>query len=163
MAKRVCLYGVFTAVCLIFGYLESLVSFSFIAPGIKLGLANTVPLILAFNKDCKGAYLVNIIRIIISALLFSAPFALVFSMPAGILSVTVCCLLSKINSVSAVGVAVIGAVTHNVTQLAVAFVIFGGGVWYYLPPLLISGAVGGGVIGFICNIILKKIKTNLKI
>ena len=42
MAKRITLYGIFTCLALIFGYIESLFSLSFIAPGIKIGLANCI-------------------------------------------------------------------------------------------------------------------------
>ena len=86
MAKKVTLYGIFTALAVIFGYIESLFSLSFIAPGIKLGLANAVCLILLLNGDVKGAFFVNTARIFLSALLFSSPFALLFSFAAGTVS-----------------------------------------------------------------------------
>ena len=67
MAKKIALYSILTSLALIFGYIESLFSLSFIAPGIKLGLANSVALILLCFKDFKGAVLVNITRILLSA------------------------------------------------------------------------------------------------
>ena len=136
MAKKVALYGILTGLALIFGYIESLFSLSFIAPGIKLGLANSVALLLLCFKDFKGALLVNITRILLSALLFSTPFSLVFSLTAGIISVVIMKLLSGIKSVSVVGFSIAGAVVHNLVQLTVASIIFGRAVWYYLPFLL---------------------------
>ena len=38
MAKKITLYAMLAAICLVCGYIESLLSLSFIAPGIKLGL-----------------------------------------------------------------------------------------------------------------------------
>lgn len=163
MAKKIALYGILTSLALIFGYIESLFSLSFIAPGIKLGLANSVVLILLCYGDFKGAVLVNITRILLSALLFSSPFSLVFSLTAGILSVVIMRLLSGIKGVSVVGFSISGAAVHNLVQLTVASLLFGRAVWYYLPFLLVSALLSGGIIGILSSIIFKKIKTNIKI
>ena len=162
MAKKIALYGILTSLALIFGYIESLFSLSFIAPGIKLGLANSVALILLCFKDFKGAVLVNITRILLSALLFSSPFSLVFSLTAGILSVVIMRLLSGIKGVSVIGFSISGAAVHNLVQLTVASLLFGRAVWYYLPFLLVSALLSGGIIGILSSIIFKKIKTNIK-
>ena len=158
MAKKVALYGILTGLALIFGYIESLFSLSFIAPGIKLGLANSVALLLLCFKDFKGALLVNISRILLSALLFSTPFSLVFSLTAGIISVVIMKPLSGIKSVSVVGFSIAGAAVHNLVQLTVASLIFGRAVWYYLPFLLVSALISGGIIGALSLIIFKRIK-----
>ena len=158
MAKKVALYGILTSLALIFGYIESLFSLSFIAPGIKLGIANSVALLLLCFKDFKGALLVNITRILLSALLFSTPFSLVFSLTAGIISVVIMKLLSGIKSVSVVGFSIAGAAVHNLVQLTVASIIFGRAVWYYLPFLLVSALISGGIIGALSLIIFKRIK-----
>lgn len=163
MAKKVALYGILTSLALIFGYIESLFSLSFIAPGIKLGLANSVALILLCFKDFKGAVLVNITRILLSALLFSSPFSLVFSLTAGILSAVIMRLLSGIKGVSVIGFSISGAAVHNLVQLTVASLLFGRAVWYYLPFLLVSALLSGGIIGILSSIIFKKIKTNIKL
>ena len=158
MAKKVALYGILTSLALIFGYIESLFSLSFIAPGIKLGLANSVALLLLCFREFKGALLVNITRILLSALLFSTPFSLVFSLTAGIISVVIMKLLSGIKSVSVVGFSIAGAAVHNLVQLTVASIIFGRAVWYYLPFLLVSALISGGIIGALSLIIFKRIK-----
>ncbi len=163
MAKKIALYGILTSLALIFGYIESLFSLSFIAPGVKLGLANSVALILLCYGDFRGAMLVNITRILLSALLFSSPFSLVFSLTAGVLSVVIMRLLSGIKGVSVVGFSISGAAVHNLVQLTVASLLFGRAVWYYLPFLLVSALLSGGIIGILSSIIFKKIKTNIKI
>ena len=149
MAKKVTLYGIFTALAVIFGYIESLFSLSFIAPGIKLGLANAVCLILLLNGDVKGAFFVNTARIFLSALLFSSPFALLFSFAAGTVSLLAAFMISRLKSVTAVGFSIAGAAAHNLTQVFVAVCVLGRGVWYYLPFLLLMGMVTG-----LCNGIL---------
>ena len=42
MKSRVAYFGVFTALALIFSYVESLIPFQMGIPGVKLGLANPV-------------------------------------------------------------------------------------------------------------------------
>ena len=163
MAKKIALYGILTSLALIFGYIESLFSLSFIAPGIKLGLANSIALLLLCFNDFKGALLVNITRILLSALLFSSPFSLVFSFTAGIISVMLMQLLSGLKSVSVIGFSISGAAVHNLVQLTVASLLFGRAVWWYLPFLLASALISGGIIGIISSIIFKKMKTNIKL
>ena len=161
MAKKVALYGILTGLAMIFGYIESFVSLSFIAPGIKLGLANSVALLLLCFKDFKGAILVNITRILLSSLLFSSPFSLVFSLTAGVLSVVIMRILSGVKGVSAIGFSIAGAAVHNVTQLTVAALLFGRAVWYYLPFLLASAMIGGGLIGTLSLIIFKNVDLSM--
>lgn len=158
MAKKVSIYGILVALCIVLGWVENLISLSFIAPGIKTGLANSVCLLLVLKKDIKGAFLVNIARILLSSLLFSGPFSLLFSLSAGMVSLLVVALLSRTESFGVISFSIAGAVAHNITQTLVAFSIFGKAVLWYFPLLLLSAAVSGGFVGFLCKIISKKIK-----
>lgn len=158
--RRVCLYAILSAVCLSLGYLESLVPLTFIAPGVKIGLANTVCLILAAKMDIKGAFFVNTVRILLSGLLFGSIISLSFSLTAGVISLGSVCILRRLKVFSLIGVSTIAAVVHNLVQMAVAVCIMGVGSLYYLPVLIISGIFSGLVVGIISDIILKKVKTN---
>ncbi len=159
MAKKVSIYALFTALALIFSFIESLYSLNFIAPGIKLGLANCVALLFVFKGDFKGAFLINIARILLSTLLFSAPSTLVFSLTAGILSLALSCLLQRTRLFSPLGIGAAGAVAHNVTQLAVAALLtMTKGVLFYAAPLIFSGIICGILTGVASGIIEKKIK-----
>lgn len=149
MAKKTALYGILTAVALICGYLENLISLPVPVPGIKLGLANCIALLLVCKGDKRGAFFVNTVRTALSALLFSGPFSLLFSLPAGIFSLAAAVLLSKCRSVTVLGLSVAAAAVHNTIQLAVASLVFGGSVWYYLPFLLTSALVCGCVTGIV--------------
>ena len=159
MSKKVALYGVLAAVGLVFSYVETLLPLSFIAPGVKIGLANGVALLLILKKDIKGAFLVNIIRILLLNLLFVNPFSLIFSLLAGIVSTLVMYLVAKTEIFSPVGFSIIGAVTHNLVQTGVALIILGSGVLFYLPILIFSAIISGSIIGFLAKILDKKIKT----
>ena len=156
--KKLCLWGIFTALCICFGFLESLLPFDFIAPGVKIGLSNSVALLLVCFGDTKGAFAVNIVRILLCALLFGNPFSLLFSLPAGIISLLCTFLLYKTDKFSLVGISLISATVHNTVQLAVAVLTVGTAVLFYLPVLLLCGTLSGAFLGFICTLILKKIK-----
>ena len=162
--KRLTLYALLTAVCLIIGYLESLLSITLIAvaPGVKLGLSNAVVLTLICTNDTKGAYLVNVIRICLSALLFGSPISFVLSLSGGITATFIAHILSRSKSVSAIGISIASAVTHNVFPLVAAVFIVGFGVLYYLPVLILLGAVCGAFCGILAQLVLKHSK-NFKV
>ena len=57
MKNRAAYFGVFTALALIFSYIETLIPIQFGTPGIKLGLANLVVVIVLFKTGWKEALL----------------------------------------------------------------------------------------------------------
>lgn len=158
--KVLCRYAILTAVCLVFSYIESLVPLYFIAPGVKLGLSNAVALLLVCKNDIKGAFLVNVSRILLAALLFGSPVSLAFALSGGVVSLVFVSAFSKCRHLSAVGISIIGGVIHNAAQCLAASVFMSAGVYFYLPVLIAAGALSGGVIGALDLLILKKIKTN---
>ncbi len=159
-AKRVARYALLCALCIIAGYIESLLPTALISPGVKLGISNALALTLLLFGDIKGAFAVNITRILLSALLFGSPFSLLFSLAGGIISMLVAWLVKKCKGISPIGISMLSAVVHNVTQIAVACIVTGVGVVYYLPVLMLSGLVCGGAVGYLSVLLLKKVKTN---
>ena len=155
--KRLTLYALLTAVCLIIGYVESLLSIGLvaIAPGVKIGLSNVVALTLVCSGDIRGAWAVNITRICLSALLFGSPISFLLSISGGVASTAVSCVLCRAKSVSTVGISIASGVTHNVFQLVAAMFLVGFGVAYYLPILIILGAFCGAFCGVLARLVLK--------
>ncbi|MBR6502020.1 MAG: Gx transporter family protein [Clostridia bacterium] len=158
--KRLAIYALLVSICLIVGYLENLLSIglSWVVPGVKLGLSNAVVLILVCRGDFKGAWAVNVVRICLSALLFGSPISFLLSISGGVVSTAVACLLTRFKSVSAIGVSIAAAVTHNVFQLLAASVVVGFGVMGISPLLIALGAVCGAFCGVLALIILKQEK-----
>lgn len=154
MAKRICLYGILSAVCIALSFVETLISFDFIAPGIKIGLSNTLALLLVARGDIKGAFSVNSVRILLSVLLFGNPSALIYSLTGGLGSITVMALLSKCKVFGIIGFSISGAVVHNLIQLTVALFLLGKGVIVYLPFLLIAALISGALTGFLGKALL---------
>ena len=156
--RKLCVYALLCAVCLVIGYIETLFDLSFIAPGIKPGLSNAVACVLVFCGDIKGAFAVNISRILLSNLLFGSPVALAFAISGGVISLAVMALLSRNRRVSALGGSIAGGAVHNLVQCAVGIAFIGAGVVYYLPLLLIAGAVSGAAVGILSSLVIKRIK-----
>lgn len=160
--KKLCIYSLLCAVCMIIGYVESLLDLSFIAPGIKLGLSNSIACVLVFSGDIKGAFAVNISRILLSALLFGSPVSLCFSLAGGLVSLIVMVLLKKCPAFSVIGISALGGAIHNAAQCAVGFIFVGIGVIYYLPVLLVAGILCGGAVGFLSKLVLSRLKKDGK-
>ena len=70
MKTRVAYFGVFTALALIFSYVESLIPFQIGIPGVKLGLANLIIVIALYKMSLREAYLLSVTRVVLAGLIF---------------------------------------------------------------------------------------------
>lgn len=159
--KRLAVYALLVSLALIFSYLESLISLPLL-PGVKLGLANGIVLLLVWLSDIKGAALVNFVRIAVSSLLFGNLTVFYFSVLGAAFSLFIMCLAKRLKA-SILFTSILGAVAHNVGQLIAAITVFMGfGPMYYLPLLCLSGILCGTLIGIVCFYLLKnKVVVNL--
>ena len=156
--NRAAVFGVFTALALIFSYVELLIPINFGIPGAKLGLANLVIVIVLYKTDWKEALLLSVVRIILAGFLFGNLFGILYSLAGGILSLAVMTLLKKTGAFSVIGVSMAGGVSHNVGQLIIAMLVVETyAVGYYLPVLLITGLITGTLIGIAGREMLKRI------
>lgn len=148
MAKKVAFLGMFSTLALILGWLESLLPVVPFAPGVKIGLANLVSLLVLYRFGWKEAACVNMLRIGLSSVLFGNIALLFYSLAGAILSLITMCLLKKTDKFSIVGISVAGAVMHNLGQIIVAaFLMENGVILYYLPILAVSGVIAGVLVG----------------
>lgn len=155
--KRIALFAMFIALAFVFSYLESLVPFNIGIQGIKLGLANIVVVTAMYILSEKDAFFISVVRIVLSGLTFGGVSTLIYSLAGGILSFAVMALVKKCKKLSVTGVSVLGAIAHNIGQIAVAGAVMGTyRIVYYLPVLLVSGAVTGVVIGILSNIVISR-------
>ena len=117
-------------------------------PGAKMGLANIVTLLALLAYGWRWGLLVGVLRVMLGTLLSGTFLSLGFMLA---LSGAVCSALVMAagqrllgERLGAVGLSVLGAVSHNLAQLAV-FALWArqGGVFYYLPPLLLFAGPTG--------------------
>lgn len=157
--KKIAYLGLFAAVAIIFGYVESLIPFFAGIPGIKLGLANLAVLFILEKYTWKEASVVSIVRIFVIGFLFGNLFSILYSLAGAALSLTVMTIMKKKSGVSILGISVAGGVSHNVGQLIVAAIIVENtSLLYYAPALLISGVVTGLIIGMLTREVLRRIR-----
>lgn len=157
LKNRAAYFGVFTALALILSYVETLIPIQFGIPGIKLGLANLIIVIVLYKRNAKEALLLSVVRVILSGFLFGNLFSIVYSLAGGVLSLLVMAGLKKRKWFSVVGISLAGGVSHNIGQLLVAMaVVETFEVAYYIPVLLVAGSVTGILIGAVSAAILKR-------
>ena len=158
MKNRVAYFGVFTALALIFSYVESLIPISLGIPGVKLGLANLIIVIALYKMPLGQVYLLSIVRVLLSGFIFGNYFSIIYSLAGGLLSLTVMAVLKKAGGFSIAGISIAGGVFHNVGQLLVAMaVVETFQVAYYVPVLLFAGLITGFLIGITAREMLKRL------
>jgi len=159
LKNKVAYFGVFTAFALILSYVEMLIPIQFGIPGIKLGLANLMIVIMLYKRNAKEAMMLSVVRIVLAGFMFSNLFSIIYSLAGGTLSLIVMALLKKRESFSVMGVSIAGGVSHNIGQLLVAMaVVETYRVGYYFPVLLIAGVLTGALIGVVSNEVLKRLR-----
>lgn len=156
--KKLAMMGLFTALAMIFGYVEAILPISIGIPGVKLGLANIVVVFALYRLKPLEAFWINVARIVLISFMFGNLSMMLYSLAGGILSFAAMTLLKKSGKFSIYGISVAGGVFHNVGQLVVAMIALEtASMVYYGPVLLISGLVTGLLIGITANEVLKRI------
>lgn len=159
MKNKVAYFGVFTALALIFSYVETLIPVNFGIPGMKLGLANLVIVTALYKLRLREVYLLSVVRVLLSGFIFGNYFSIIYSLAGGLLSLTVMAFLKKSESFSVMGVSIGGGVFHNIGQMIVAMLVVETfSVVYYVPVLLAAGLVTGLLIGITANEMLRRLR-----
>ena len=150
--------ALFTAVALLLNLLESLLPPLLpFAPGAKIGLSNLVTLLALVLLDYADAFLILLLRCLLGSIFGGNYVALLYSVPAGVLSLTVQILLYHfcIRHVSIMGISFLGAVVHNATQVAVASIMVQTNLMAMLPFMLLASIVAGLFVGITAFLLIK--------
>lgn len=126
-------------------------------PGLKLGLANIITLVLLRHFSLRDALLVLLARILLSALLFGQALSLLYSLAGGLFSLLVMTLTMKLLQKKFVFLTgAMGGLAHNIGQLLIAFAVTAApGVFAYLP-ILVPGGILTGIFTGLCAGLLGK-------
>jgi len=159
-AKRVALGGCMVALALALSYVESL--FPAILPsipGVKLGLANVVTVILLYTlkeRAVTTAAIVTVLRVVLAGLLFSGVWAMIYALSGAVVSLLVMLLLKRLPF-SVLGISIAGGTAHNIAQLCVAAIVLGDGRLFslYYPALIIAGVAAGTITGLAAAMVIK--------
>ena len=146
-ARRAALYGVLAAFALVAGYLEVLVPLPVTITGVKLGLGNAIVLFALERMGAKPAFILMLIKVACSTMLFANPQMLAFSIAGGVLSWAIMAAVS-----------VLGGIAHNAGQLImVALVLSPTVALVNAPVLAVAGIICGLAIGILVQAVLSAI------
>ena len=155
--RKLTTLGLSVALSLILSYVESLLPPLMAVPGVKVGLPNGVSLFLLYRCGWKEEGCVSLIRLVLSAALFTGFAAFFYGLAGAVLSLLGSALLKKSGRFSPLGVSAAGGVLHNLGQIALAALILDSGyVFAYLPVLLLSGTVAGALVGLLAGILIQR-------
>ncbi len=119
-------------------------------PGVRLGLANIITLLVLVVFGLRSALVITVARSVLGSIFVGGLFGFGFwlSLCAGVVSTAVMALVlvfERKGLVSLIAVSVLGAVAHNLTQLALATLIIGNIALFlgYYPLLLLLSVPTG--------------------
>ena len=127
-------------------------------PGIKLGLANMVTIVVMYRLRIADAWIVSLVRVVLSSLLFGNMTVMVYSMAGAVLSLLVMTLCRKKDLFGLLGTSIQGGVSHNAGQIAMAALLMkSGNIMLYMSVLCISGTIAGVCIGLAGAVLVRKL------
>lgn len=137
-------------------------------PGLRLGLANTITLIALVNLGFRYGLEVTILRTVLSSFImgsFMSP-TFILSFSGGVISTLIMAFLfwlARLNrrfSLSIIGISIVGALSHNIVQLYLAYFILvkHPGIFVFLPWLCIGAVIMGWVTGIVAGRVCLKLK-----
>lgn len=161
--KKIVFLSLLTTQALILSLIEYRIPLPVNFPGVKPGYANIITLIAIVFFGLGSAILVVIARCTLASFFTGGIFVFMFSITGGILSTIIMGLLYKYmkKAFSIVGISIAGAIIHNMAQLIVAAMVMrDSAVFNYLPVLLLSAVITGGIVGLVAGYAIKIIKKN---
>ena len=156
--RRIAELGVLTGLALILFVIELRLPELTPVPGVKLGLANIVTVFCVFRYKPQETALVVLCRILLGAVFAANPSALLYSAAGAALCLTGMLAVRHILSEKQIWLAsVLGAVLHNIGQIAAAVLLMQTtAIIGYLPVLLFSGCIAGFVTGMAAQFLLNR-------
>ena len=155
---KIALMGILTAGAIIIAILESFIP-SIGIPGVKLGLANIVILIILYEIGIIEAIIVDLLRVFIVALLRGtiASMGFLMSLTGAALSLGIMILLYLVvRKFSIVGVSVVGSFFHVTGQVLIAMIFLGTPYMaFYLPIIAVSAIITGVLVGIVAQLIIR--------
>ena len=152
--KRNIILGLFVASAIVLHIIEFALPTTLLFPGAKLGLANIITLFVLCNYGFVSSLKVVTMRILLSSLLIGTFFTISFwlSLTGGLISLLVMAYLYYYhqNKFSKVGISVLGAASHNLGQIGMAFILISNWrIIFYLPYLLLLSLPTGIFVALI--------------
>ena len=155
--RKIALVGILSSIAIVLSIAESFIP-SIGIPGVKIGLANIVILIVLYEIGIKEAIFVNLLRVVITGLVRGTFLSMGFlmSLTGAVLSLGIMILFYLVfKKFSIVSVSVVGSVFHVFGQIVVAIFYLGTAyIIFYLPIIAISAIITGVFVGIAAKLII---------
>lgn len=157
--RRIAQIGVLVSLAMVLSYLESLFPVFLAVPGIRIGLANIAIVFALYHLGFRATLGISVVRVVLSALLFGSVISMSYSLCGALISIAMMAILKRSGLFGTVAVSVVGGVSHNLGQIAVACLILQTkAIAYYIPVLILSGVVSGVVIGIVSAVVIARLE-----
>lgn len=157
--RRIAQIGVLVSLAMVLSYLESMFPVFLAVPGIRIGLANIAIVFALYHLGFRAALGISVVRVVLSALLFGSVISMSYSLCGALISLAMMAILKRSGLFGTVAVSVVGGVSHNLGQIAVACLILQTkAIAYYIPVLILSGVVSGVVIGIVSAVVIARLE-----
>ena len=162
--RKITQLSLFLAIGIILNIVESFIPLPIPIPGVKLGLANTIGLVILYYYSPKEYAYIGFLRVLVVGLirtgLFSTSFLL--SLSGWFLSSLFAILIYYFKRFSIYGLSVCAAVFHGLGQIFMVMIIYQTpNLVMYLPILMISGIITGILTAAVCSLVLSKVDKHL--
>ena len=155
--QKIALLGILTAMTIVIAVLESF-NPSVGIPGVKLGLANIMILVILYELGVVDAIIVDLLRVVAVGLIRGTILSMGFfmSLTGATMSLGIMILFHLlIKKFSIIGVSVIGSIFHVTGQVLVAMLYLGTAyIMYYLPIIAISAIITGVLVGITAKLVI---------
>lgn len=138
------------SIALAVSLIEQMIPMPFAVPGAKLGLSNMIILVTLILFGFKRGFQVALLKSVLLMLVTGFGPSFLYSFAGAILSTCMMGLALRFTKkyLSTIGVSIIGAVAHNLAQIAVASYVLGSiMVFTYFPILTVIGMLTGYFVG----------------
>lgn len=157
--RRIARIGIMLSLALTLGLVESFIP-DVLLPGMRLGLANVVVLLVLYVYGAKEGFFVALLKALLVSLLRGSFLNMGgwMALSGSTLSFLGMALLHLLwKRCSIVGVSVFGALLHVSGQILVAYLYIGVGVIGYWPWLLLLSFFTGMATGLLCLVLLRRV------
>lgn len=132
-------------------------------PGLKLGLANIIVVMVLYKYSVKDVFFVSILRVFVVGILRTGLFSVNFFFSlTGALFSCIAMIIFKKTKLSMVGVSIIGSIFHSLGQIVIAIVMLkNSNMIYYLPWLLLFSIPTGLFVGIVSKKMLSELEEKI--
>lgn len=160
--RKLVTLGLFLAFGTVFNFVENVLINVPIMPGIKLGIANTITLIVLYYYGWKEYVIIGLLRVLLTALMFGFGMGTLIALGGWFLSVVITLILYSTKKFSLFGISMSSAVFHGLGQIIVVSMYYQtSGMFILFPILGITGLISGLLIALLVRLIIKHLPAKL--